>query len=98
MGKIRVGVIGLGMGRHHIAGYQAHPKAEVVAIADLDEARLKEIGDKFGISKRYPSGQQMLRAEKLDVVSVGTPNKYHKPLTIMAWKRVVTSCAKSRWR
>ena len=53
MGKIRVGVIGLGMGRHHIAGYQTHPEAEVVAIADLDEARLKEIGDQYGVPNRY---------------------------------------------
>ena len=40
MDMIRVGVIGLGMGRHHIRGYRTHPKAEVVAICDLDEARL----------------------------------------------------------
>jgi predicted dehydrogenase len=47
MDKIRIGVIGLGIGRHHIRGYQAHPHAEVVAIADLDEARLAEIGDQY---------------------------------------------------
>ena len=35
MDKVRVGVIGLGIGRHHIRGYQAHPNAEVMAIADL---------------------------------------------------------------
>jgi len=41
MTQLCVGVIGLGMGRHHIAGYQTHPAANVVAIADLDEARLQ---------------------------------------------------------
>jgi predicted dehydrogenase len=81
---IRVGVIGLGIGRHHIAGYQGHPNARVVAVADLDPARLEEIGDRFGVSRRYASGEEMLQQETLDVVSVATPNKFHKPLTIAA--------------
>jgi predicted dehydrogenase len=84
MKKLRVGVIGLGMGRHHIAGYQTHPNAEVVAVADVDPARLAEIGDKFGIAGRYLSGEEMLHEEKLDLVSVGTPNKFHKSLTLAA--------------
>jgi predicted dehydrogenase len=84
MKKLRIGVIGLGMGRHHIAGYQTHPNAEVVAVADVDPARLAEIGDKFGIAGRYLSGEQMLHEEELDVVSVGTPNLFHKPLTLAA--------------
>lgn len=82
MDKILVGVIGLGMGRHHIAGYQNHPSAQVVAIADIDTLRLQEIGDKYNIPKRYTSAERMLQEEKLDVVSVATPNKYHKSLTL----------------
>ena len=84
MDKIRVGVIGLGIGRHHIRGFQTHPAAEVVALADLDEARLDEIGAQYGVDKRYPSGEQMLEQEALDVVSVATPNKFHRSLTIAA--------------
>ena len=80
MKPIRVGVIGLGMGRHHVAGYQTHPQAEVVAIADLDKKRLKEAAAKYGVPKVYSSGEEMLRQEQLDVVSVATPNKYHKPM------------------
>jgi predicted dehydrogenase len=84
MSKIRVGVVGLGIGRHHIAGYQAHPEAEVVSIADLDEARLQEIGDQYGIANRYATLTDMLAAQALDVVSVATPNKFHMPLTVEA--------------
>jgi len=84
MGKIRVGVVGLGMGRHHIAGYQSHPEAEVVAIADLDEARLIEIGDQYGVPNRYATLEEMLAEQALDVVSVATPNKFHMPLTVAA--------------
>lgn len=86
MKKLRIGIIGLGIGRHHAAGYQTHPDAELVAIADLDEKRLKEIGDKHNIPSRYTSAEEMLRDEQLDVVSVCTPNKFHAPLTIAALK------------
>ncbi len=84
MEQLRIGVIGLGMGRHHIAGYQTHPRAEVVAVADPDPARLQEIGDKFNVSKRYATGEAMLAQEKLDIVSIATPNKFHRELTLAA--------------
>jgi predicted dehydrogenase len=84
MDKLRVGVIGLGMGRVHVENYQKHPQADVVAIADIDTARLIEIGDRFGVPNRYTSPEEMLACEHLDVVSVATPNKFHKPLTIAA--------------
>ena len=84
MDKIRVGVVGLGIGRHHIRGYQSHPAAEVVAIADLDESRLAGIGAEYGIELRYTSTEEMLAKAELDLVSVATPNKFHKPLTVAA--------------
>ena len=80
MDKIRVGVIGLGIGRHHIRGYQSHPAAEVVAITDLDEPRLAEIGAEYGVQQRYTSTDEMLAKAELDVVSVATPNNLHKSL------------------
>ncbi len=86
MEKLSIGVIGLGMGRHHIKGYQSHPAAQVVAVADPDEARLQEIGDAYHVHKRYTSAETMLQEEKLDLVSVATPNKYHKPLTVAAFE------------
>lgn len=83
-GKLRVGVIGLGMGRMHIAGYREHPAAEVAAIADPDAARRERVGREFDISGRYASAQDMLAKERLDIVSVATPNKFHKPMTLAA--------------
>ena len=82
--NIRVGVIGLGMGRHHIAGYQTHPNAQVIAIADLDKERLQQVGDQYGVPERYTTAEAMLAAEQLDVVSIATPNNLHKPLTLAA--------------
>lgn len=84
MNKLRVGIIGLGIGRSHIRGYQSHPNVEVAAIADLDETKLKATGDEFKIPGRYRDAQEMFAKEKLNIVSVCTPNKFHKPLTLAA--------------
>ena len=82
--KLRVGVIGLGMGRAHIQGWQEHPNVEVVALADPDAARLALVGEEFTVAGRYASAEAMLAAEQPDVVSVCTPNKFHKDLTLAA--------------
>ncbi|MDN0083242.1 Gfo/Idh/MocA family oxidoreductase [Crenobacter sp. SG2305] len=84
--RLRVGVIGLGIGRLHIEGWQQHPNAEVVAIADPNLERLAQVGEQYGIAMRYDSAEAMLAAESLDVVSVCTPNKYHKALTLAAFE------------
>ncbi len=86
MKKLRAGVIGLGMGRNHVDGFQKHPQVEVVAIADMNESLLKKIGDEKGVANRYTSAEKMLATEKLDIVSIVTPNKFHKPLTLAAFK------------
>ncbi|MBI3145802.1 MAG: Gfo/Idh/MocA family oxidoreductase [Pseudogulbenkiania sp.] len=83
---LRIGVIGLGIGRLHIEGWQQHPQVDVVAIADPDLERLAKVGEQFGIPARYDSAEAMLAAETLDVVSVCTPNKFHKALTLAAFE------------
>jgi predicted dehydrogenase len=83
---LRIGVIGLGMGRHHIAAYQTHPAAEVVAVADMDQARLTEIADKYGVARRYLTAEELLDKESLDIVSVATPNKFHMPIAVAAFQ------------
>jgi predicted dehydrogenase len=85
--KLRMGVIGLGMGRHHVKGYQAHPGADMVAVCDADEARLTAMADELGVAQRYTSAEDMFDKAHLDAVSVATPNKWHAPLTIAALKR-----------
>ena len=50
--RLRVGIIGLGIGRMHIDGWRQHPQADVVAIADTDAARLAKVGDSHAIGAR----------------------------------------------
>jgi predicted dehydrogenase len=54
-----VGVIGLGVGEQHAAAFDRHPDCRLVAICDLDEARLHRV------AARYPGVGCHVRAEDL---------------------------------
>lgn len=83
--KLRAGVIGLGMGCNHVSGYREHPEIELVAVADIDSVRLEERGRKqLSVMNCYSTAAEMLKKEKLDIVSVAVPNVSHKDLTIAA--------------
>ena len=85
MASLRVGVVGLGMGRHHVKSFQSHAHAEVVAISDLDAERLVKVGDELDIETRYTDAYEMIAQESLDIVSIATSNKFHKPLALAAF-------------
>jgi len=55
-----------------------------VAIADTDPERIAAVGVSHNVPGRYLTLTEMLKHEKLDVVSIATPNFTHKPLTIEA--------------
>jgi predicted dehydrogenase len=84
--RLRVGIIGLGIGRSHIEGWRQHPQVDVVAVADADAQRLDQVGDQYDIATRYTSAEKMLAVERFDVVSICTPNKFHKALAIAAFE------------
>ena len=84
--RLRVGIIGLGIGRSHIEGWRQHPQVEVVAVADADAQRLDQVGEQYKIATRYTSAEKMLAVERFDVVSICTPNKFHKELAIAAFE------------
>jgi predicted dehydrogenase len=86
--KIKAAVIGLGVGLAHSKAYLANPDAELIAICDIDEKRLKERGDLLGIpaSQRYTDLEDVLALPELDAVSVALPNYLHAPIAIKAMK------------
>lgn len=84
MKKLRVGVVGMGMGRHHAKVLHSYSRSELVAIVDNDEARLKEAGGQFPETQQYTDVEKMLANEDLDMVVLAIPNFLHKPFTIAA--------------
>ena len=86
-GELRLGVVGLGMGRTHIAEFLAHPGCDVVALADVDEARLTAAGERFGVAELFLDPENMFDSAALDAVSLAVPNCLHLPLTLAALDR-----------
>ncbi|MCG5103949.1 Gfo/Idh/MocA family protein [Oceanobacillus alkalisoli] len=85
MSTIRVAVIGCGsIAQHrHLIEYSNNPHVEIVAVCDINEARVKETAEKYH-AKAYTSYEALLGSEAIDAVSVCLPNYLHAPVTIAA--------------
>ena len=87
MQKIKVGIIGTGSISHsHIQGYLNNPHVELYALCDLNEERVKAVGEKYKVSRLYTDMNEMLKLKELDAVSVCTWNSAHAPCSIAALK------------
>ena len=85
MSRLRVGVIGVGIGRTHLKGYrELSDEVEITALCDLDEARLKAVGDKFHIPLRYTDFRDLIASQHVDAVSICVPNNLHVPASMTA--------------
>lgn len=84
----RIGIVGTGWWAcfNHIPTINDCPEAQVVAICDLNEDRLKTVGEKFAIKARYTDVNAMMAAENLDGVMISTPHTAHTAPAIAALK------------
>lgn len=70
----RVAAIGCGRkGTEHARAYMLDPATEVVAAADPDPENLDLFRRRFGLRRGYSDYQEMLRKEKVDIVSAILP-------------------------
>ncbi|MCB1231239.1 MAG: Gfo/Idh/MocA family oxidoreductase [Verrucomicrobiae bacterium] len=84
--KPRVAIIGLGFGAEFIPIYQRHANAEMAAICQRNPDSLNEIGDKFGIEKRYTDYAELLADPDIDAVHINTPIPNHAEHTLAAMR------------
>ena len=82
--RVRVGVIGLGIGRWHLESYLALPEAKVVALCDIDGERLKTAATRYGIAKIYTDYEELCQGNSVDAVSICVPNHMHAPVAMCA--------------
>ena len=84
--KLKIAVIGTGnISESHINGYLKNPNVELYAFCDIRENRLKEMGEKYGVTRLYTDKDVMLKElPEIDAVSVCTWNNQHAPCTIAA--------------
>ena len=84
--KVNVAIIGLGFGAEFIPIYQRHPNANLYAICQRNPDKLKQVGDAFGIAKRYARYEDVLADKAVDFVHINTPIPDHAPMSIAALK------------
>jgi predicted dehydrogenase len=83
---LRAGIVGLGIGRHHVGAYAAHPRVELAALCDGNPERLQSFLDQQPSARGYATLDEMLANEQLDVVSICTPDWMHADMGIAALK------------
>lgn len=82
--SVRVGVIGLGMGREHVVNFKNAPDCQVVALCDIDQGRLEAMCTEFGVPHGYRDYRDLLARDDIDAVSIAVPNFLHLPIAIDA--------------
>lgn len=87
MDKVGVGVIGCGgiAQSCHLPAYASFPNlCTIVAVADVDEERATEAGQKFGARHVFTDYRRLLELPDVHAVSITTPNAFHKQVTVDA--------------
>ncbi|WP_261394939.1 Gfo/Idh/MocA family oxidoreductase [Membranihabitans marinus] len=83
---MNIAIVGLGFGAEFIPIYQRYPGANMYAICQRSQDKLDEIGDQFGIEKRYTSYEELLKDPEVDAVHINTPIPLHGIQSIQALK------------
>ena len=77
-GRLRVAVVGGGVGRQHISAFRGLPEQfEVTAICDIDDAKARAIADAEQIPRAVTDLDELCRMDDLDVISICTPPHLH---------------------
>lgn len=78
MGKIKLGIIGVGrMGQIHLENLVLRfPEVEVVAISDIMESS-RALADKYGISHFYTDYQELIDHPEVEAVVICSPTDMH---------------------
>ena len=82
--KINIAIVGLGFGAEFIPIYQKHPNSNMYAICQRTKSKLDEIGNAFGIEKRYTDFAELLKDPKVDAVHINSPIHNHAAQSLAA--------------
>jgi inositol 2-dehydrogenase len=81
MRKLGIGVLGVGeMGKQHAENLRRLvPRAQLVAVADVDAARAAKVAAELELEHSYASLEAMLENQSIQAVLIATPDKFHAP-------------------
>jgi predicted dehydrogenase len=82
---IRIGLIGTGQrGQQHLESYQGIPGAEIVAVADINEAVAQRVAAEFNIPDVYTDYHDLLQRDDIEAVDICLHNNLHRPAAVAA--------------
>ena len=83
MEKIRFAIVGCGnIGVRHAAVVDAEPRAELVALCDIEMEKAQKLSATYGPVPVFSGLAEMLSETEIDVVNICTPHHLHAPMTI----------------
>jgi len=76
--RLRVGVVGGGVGQGHIRAFQSLPdQFELVLLCEIQEAKKREITAQYGIPRSCTDIDELYGLDDLDVIDLCTPSNQH---------------------
>ena len=79
---LRVGLAGLGrFGRLHASVLASLPGVELTALADPEPQRLRQVGERHGVTSLHADALTLISGEGLDAVVLATPDEQHPEQT-----------------
>ena len=82
---LRVAVIGAGyFSQFHVQAWTGMESVAEVLLCDHDEARARELGHRFGVTRIYGDAERMLAQAGADLVDIVTPPATHLALVQLA--------------
>jgi predicted dehydrogenase len=82
---LRVALVGCGKaGENHVWGIQKLPGVSLVAVCDTERLMAEQLAVRYGVPKRFACVDEMLDAERPDVVHITTPPQSHLCLAVKA--------------
>lgn len=77
-------VVGLGIGMAHADAAYASPNAKLVAVCDIDPAKLQKAAKKYQGVRTYQSFEEMLQDPDIHIVSICLPSGMHADFAVRA--------------
>lgn len=75
--SLGAGVIGLGVGERHIAGFEARPECRVVALCDIDPAKRAMAKERYPHMRIYERSDDLIDDPRVNVVSIASYDDAH---------------------
>jgi predicted dehydrogenase len=74
---LKAGIIGLGVGEAHIAGYRRHPDCKVVALCDFSAEKMAYAKSKYPDLLVTDNAATIIDNPAIDIVSIASYDNYH---------------------